>query len=54
MRWRHAGVVVAAVMVVGAGGAWAAMAAMSGSPLDADERAVVEEVERAREAGLEP
>lgn len=45
MRRRHAGVAMAAVAVVGAGGAWAALAVMSGSSLDADERAVVEEVE---------
>ena len=45
MRWRHVGFAVAAVAVVGIGGAWAAIAAMSGSSLDADDRAVVEEVE---------
>jgi hypothetical protein len=45
MRWRQAGVAMAAVAVIGAGGTLAAMAAMSGSSLDADERTVVEEVE---------
>jgi len=45
MTWRHAGVVVAAVGAFGLGGAWAAMSALSGASLDADERAVVEEVE---------
>ena len=48
MRWRHAGVAMAAVAVVGAGGAWGALAVMSGSSLDADERTVVEEVDTGR------
>ena len=46
MKRQHAVAVLAVAAVVGAGGAWARMAAMSGSSLDADERAMVEEVAR--------
>lgn len=45
MRARRTGVVATTVAVIVAGGAWAAIAATSGSSLDADERAVVDEVE---------